>query len=206
MNFTTKSVSGCVCVHGQVMYLNLGDPAATERVDDLLRMDGDTTIEQEKEEYGMSLGGEGMCGDGAAVLEELRQQYEVIDKQNEVGKEESMSVAAGSSIGGASISIGGGNKRPSPESNSGVEGVSEVKKPKRERRGFTRVEKEILEDRFNKTQLDDKKGREEVAALLSSSGKPLSSEQVRIWVDNFKASLKKKKDGKDNQSAPNDKE
>ncbi len=46
----------------------------------------------------------------------------------------------------------------------------------------------------------------EVAALLSSSGKSLSAEQVRIWVDNFKTSLKKKKDGKDNQSAPNDKE
>jgi hypothetical protein len=190
------------------MDLDLGDPGAGDRVDDLLRMDGDTTIEEEQEgdESGMSLVGEGMCGDGAAALEELRQQYEVIDKQNEVGKEESMSVASGSSIGGASISIGGGNKRPSPESNSGVEGASEVKKTKRERRGFTRVEKEILEERFNKTQLDDKKGREEVAALLSSSGKPLSSEQVRIWVDNFKASLKKKKDGKDNQSAPNDKE
>jgi hypothetical protein len=49
-----------------------------------------------------------------------------------------------------------GNKCPSPESNSGVEGTSEVKKAKRERRGFTRVEKEILEERFNKTQLDDK--------------------------------------------------
>ena len=89
-------------------------------------------------------------------MEELRQQYEVIEKQNEVGKEESMPVATGSSIGGASMSIGGGNKRPSPESNSGVEGASEVKKTKRERRGFTRVEKEILEERFNKTQLDDK--------------------------------------------------
>ena len=85
MNFTMKSVSGCVCVHGQVMDLNLGDPGVTECVDDLLRMDGDTTIEQEKEgaESGMSLVGEGMCGDGAAsleTLEELRQQYEVIDK------------------------------------------------------------------------------------------------------------------------------
>ena len=85
-------------------------------------------------------------------------------------------------------------------------GAPAVKNPKREHRLFTRVEKEILEERFNKTQLDDKKGREEVAALLSSSGKPLSAEQVRIWVDNFKASLKKKKDGEDNQSAPNDKE
>jgi hypothetical protein len=26
-------------------YLNLGDPGMTDRVDDLLRMDGDTTIE-----------------------------------------------------------------------------------------------------------------------------------------------------------------
>jgi hypothetical protein len=51
---------------------------------------------------------------------------------------------------GATTSIGGGKKRSSPESNSDTEGVSEVKKPKREHRGFTRVEKEILEDRVNK--------------------------------------------------------
>ena len=44
-----KSVSGCVCVHGQVMELDLTEPGATERVDNLLSMDGDTTIEQEKE-------------------------------------------------------------------------------------------------------------------------------------------------------------
>jgi len=114
------------------MDLNLGDPGVTARVDDLLRMDGDTTIEQEKEggESGMSLGGEGMCVDGAAeALEELRKHYEWIDKQNEVGKEESMSTSA-------ATSIGGGNKRPSPESNSGVEGASEVKKRKRERRKY----------------------------------------------------------------------
>jgi hypothetical protein len=30
-------------------YLNLGDPGVTDRVDDLLRMDGNTTIDQEKE-------------------------------------------------------------------------------------------------------------------------------------------------------------
>ena len=60
------------------MDLDLQDPGVTERVDDLLRMDGDTTIEQEKEgdESGMSLGGEGMCTDGAASLEELRKHYE----------------------------------------------------------------------------------------------------------------------------------
>ena len=88
----------------------------------------------------------------------------------------------------------------------GTEGDSEVKKSKRERRGFTRLEKEILEDRLNKKQLDDKKGKEEVDALLSSSGKSLSTDQVKIWVDNSRVSLKKKKDGKDNQSEPNDKE
>ena len=34
-----KSVSGCVCVHGQVMDLDLGDPGEIERVDDLLRLE-----------------------------------------------------------------------------------------------------------------------------------------------------------------------
>ena len=97
-----KSVSGCVCVHGQVMDLDLQDVGATERVDDLLRMEGDTTIEQEKEgdEAGMNLGGEGMCADGAVALEELRKHYEWIDQQNEVGKEESMSDPADGKIGG----------------------------------------------------------------------------------------------------------
>jgi hypothetical protein len=42
---TMKSVSVCVCVYGPVMDLDLGDPGVIERVDDLLRMDGDTTIE-----------------------------------------------------------------------------------------------------------------------------------------------------------------
>ena len=31
-----KSVFGGVCVHGQVMELDLGEPGVTERVDDLL--------------------------------------------------------------------------------------------------------------------------------------------------------------------------
>jgi hypothetical protein len=68
-------------VHGQVMDLDLRDPGETEVVDDLLRMDGDTTIEQEKEgdESGMRLGGEGMCLDGTGVMEELRKHYEWID-------------------------------------------------------------------------------------------------------------------------------
>ena len=74
------------------------------------------------------------------------------------------------------------------------------------RLGFTRVEKEILQERLKSKQLDDNKGRADVSPLLSCDGKPLSGEQVRIWVDNFRSSLKRKKDGKDNQSDPKDKE
>ncbi len=181
------------------MELDLGEPGATARVDDLLRMDGDTTIEQEKEgdESGMSLVGEGMCGDGVGALEELRQQYEAIDKQNEDGKESTSASAA--------TTIGGGNKCPSPESTSGTDGDSVVKKTKTQHR-FTLVEKTLLEERLKNKQLDDRKGREDVVALLSADGKPLSAEQVRIWVDNFRASLKRKKTGEDKQSERNDKE
>ncbi len=119
------------------------------------------------------------------------------EKQNEFG-EESMSASV-------ATSIGGGNKRPSPESTSGTDGVGAVKKTKTQRR-FTRVEKTLLEERLKNKQLDDRKGREDVAALLSADGKPLSGEQVRIWVDNFRASLKRKKAGEDKQSEHNDKE
>ncbi len=45
-----------------------------------------------------------------------------------------------------------------------------------------------------------------MAALLSADGNPLSGEQLRIWVDNFRPSLKREKDGEDKQSEPNDKE
>ena len=43
-------------------------------------------------------------------MKELKQHYEWIDNQNQVGKGDSMSVPASSSIGG-------GKKCPSPESN-----------------------------------------------------------------------------------------
>ena len=46
-------------------------------------------------------------------------------------------------------------------------------------------------------QLDDRKGREDVVVLLSVDGKPLSEEQLRIWVDNFRSSLKRKKSGEE---------
>ncbi len=68
------------------------------------------------------------------------------------------------------------------------------------------VFKTLLEERLKNKQLDDRKGREDVTALLSVDGNPLSGEEVRIWVDNFRASLKRKKTGEDKQSEPNDKE
>jgi hypothetical protein len=101
-------------------------------------------------------------------------------------------------------SLGGGNKSPSPESNSTTDVDSVVKKTKTQLR-FTRVEKTILEERLKNKKLDDRKGRTDVTALLSGDGKTLSGEQVRIWVDNFRSSLKRKKDGEDKQSEHNDK-
>ncbi len=77
---------------------------------------------------------------------------------------------------------------------SGTDGASAVKKPKTQRRVFTGAEKAILEDRYKNDLLNDKKSREDVVVLISGDGNPLSAEQVRIWVDNFKASLKKNKD------------
>jgi hypothetical protein len=84
-------------------------------------------------------------------------------------------------------------------------GYFEVKKTKTQRR-FTLVEKTFLEERIKNKQIDDRKWREDVAALLSPDGKTLSAEQVRIWVDNFRTSMKRKKSGEDKQSEPNDKE
>jgi hypothetical protein len=86
-----------------------------------------------------------------------------------------------------------------PAATSGADGGCAVKKTKTQRR-FTRVEKTVLEERLKNRQLDDKKGREDVAALLSADGKPLSAEQVRIWIDNFRASMKRKKTAEDKQS------
>jgi len=63
-----------------------------------------------------------------------------------------------------------------------------------------------IEERLKNKQLDDRKGREGVTALLSADGKPLSVEEVRIWIDNFRASMKRKKAGEDKQYESNDKE
>ncbi len=169
------------------MDLDLGEPGAIERVDDLLRMDGDTTIEQEKEgdESGMSLVGEVMCEDGTAALEELRKHYEWIDKQNEVSKEESMSASA-------AASIGGGNQRPSPESTSAIDGGSAPKKARAKRHVFTPLEKEILVNLYNTNKLKATKGIHDVVVLLSKDDRTLSQAQVKSWVDNYKASLNRK--------------
>ena len=53
--------------------------------------------------------------------------------------------------------------------------------------------KELLEERYKSGQLNDKKSREDVDVLISRDGKTLSEDQVKSWVDHFKASLKKQK-------------
>ena len=130
-------------------------------------------------------------------MEELRQQYEGIDKQNEVG-EESMSVSA-------STSIGGGNKRPSPESTSTIDGDSAPKKVRTKRHVFTPLEKEILVNLYNTNKLKDTKGIHDVVVLLSKDDRPLSEEQVKSWVDNYKSSLNRKKQS-EKDTDPKDKD
>ncbi len=46
-------------------------------------------------------------------------------------------------------SIGGGNKRPSPESNSAIDGGSVPQKARAKRHVFTPLEKEILVNLYN---------------------------------------------------------
>ena len=48
------------------------------------------------------------------------------------------------------------------------------------------LEKWILESRYNKGQLKDKKSREDVVVLISTDGKKLSEVQVKTWVENLK--------------------
>jgi hypothetical protein len=147
--------------------------------------------------------GEGMCGDGAVSLEELRQQYEVIDKQNEVGKEESMSAGAGNNIGG-------GKNRQSPESNSVIDKVIDggrpSKKTRTKRHVFTTLEKQILVNLYETKKLMDTKGIHDVVLLLSKNDNKLSEAQVKTWVDNYKSSLRKKQTGKETDSKDKDQE
>ncbi len=58
---------------------------------------------------------------------------------------------------------------------SGTDGDSALKKPKTQHRVCTGVGKSILEDRYKNDQLNDKKSREDVDALISGDGKPLSA-------------------------------
>jgi hypothetical protein len=104
------------------------------------------------------------------AMEELRKHYEWIDNQNEVGTEESMSAAA-------ATSIGGGNKRPSPESNSSTDGGSVSKKDRVKRHVFTPHEKEILVNLYNTNKIKDTKGIHDVVVLLSKDDRTLSETQ-----------------------------
>ncbi len=78
-----------------------------------------------------------------------------------------------------------------------------VKKPKTQYRVFTGDVKSILEDRCKNNQLNDKKSTEDVDVLTSGDGKTLPTSEVRIWVDNFKSSLKNQED-KQSESRSND--
>ena len=117
-------------------------------------------------------------------------------------------VAAGSSIGGASIRIGGGNKRPSPESTSAIEidGDSDPKKSRVKRHVFTPLEKEILVNLYNTNKVKDKKDIHDVVLLLSKDERSLSETLVKTWVDNYKSSLNRKQSEKDNDHKDEDQE
>ena len=52
-------------------------------------------------------------------------------------------------------------------------------------------------------KLNDEKSKEDVAVIISHDGEILSVDQVKWWVDNFKASLKKQKG---EEPEPNDQE
>ncbi len=71
---------------------------------------------------------------------------------------------------------------------------------------FPRVDKTILEEWLKNDQLNDRRDREDVTTLISGDDKSLSTTQLIIWVDNFRSSLKRQKDGKVKQSEFNDKE
>ncbi len=132
-------------------------------------------------------------------LEELRQHYEWIDNQNEVGKEESMSASG-------VTRIGGGNKCPSPESTSVIDGDSTPKRVRGKRHVFTPLEKEILVNLYNTNKLKDTKDIHDVVVLLSKDDIPLSESEVKTWVDNYKTSLNRKKSEKDTDPKDKDQE
>jgi hypothetical protein len=79
--------------------------------------------------------------------------------------EESMSAAVGTRIGG-------GNKRPSPYSNSVIDGDRTPNRSKRH--VFTPLVKEILVSLYNKNKLKNTKDIHDVVVLLSKDDSPLS--------------------------------
>ncbi len=63
--------------------------------------------------------------------------------------------------------IGGGNKCPSPESNSTIDGGIVSQKVRGKRHVFTPLEKEILINLYNTNKLKDTKDIHDVVVLLS---------------------------------------
>ncbi len=66
------------------------------------------------------------------------------------------------------------------------------KESRSKHRSFTAIERKILEEQYRVGKLNDEKSREVVAVIISHC-ETLSVDQVKYWVDNFKASLKKQK-------------
>ena len=89
--------------------------------------------------------------------------------------------------------------------NSSIDGDSASKKDRAQRRIVTRLEKEALANLYHTNKLKDTKSMQDVVLFLSKDDRPLSEAQVKTWVDNYKASLnRKKQSGK--ETDPKDKD
>ena len=105
------------------------------------------------------------------------------------------------------LRVGPPNNRvfAAPESTSPIDGGSAPKKSRAKRHVFTPLEKEILVNLYNTNKLKDKKDIHDVVLLLSKDDRPLSETQVKTWVDNYKASLNRKKQS-EKDTDPKDKD
>ncbi len=80
-----------------------------------------------------------------------------------------------------------------------------AEKARVQRRVFTPLEKEVLANLYHTNKWKDTKDIQDVVLLLSKDDNKLSETQVKSWVDNYKASLNRKKQtGK--QTDPKDKD
>ncbi len=86
-----------------------------------------------------------------------------------------------------------------------IDGGSAPQKSRAKRHVFTPLEKEILVNVYNTNKIKDKKDIHDVVLLLSKDDRTLSETQVKTWVDNYKASLNRKKQS-EKDTDPKDKD